>query len=89
MSTTTDGRKVVDVFELCDTHGFPLPIAIALTHEKGAQVDWGAFLTKARKAGWNMTRKLVEFREAVRENYGEAYAAEWHARALKFLEETK
>jgi hypothetical protein len=75
---TTDGRPVLDLFDLYDREGVPMEIILlhAHTHFTEYQIGWGQFLDRARKAKWNLARKLPGILNLVREEFGAEYADE-------------
>jgi len=55
VGTTTDKRPVLSgrhVFDLKDTHGFPLSMAFIECDKAGIEIDWVGLIESARDAGW-------------------------------------
>lgn len=72
VSITQDGKLVLSgkiVFQLCDTHGLPLPIIFDRLSQENYMVDWMDFYACARKAGWPHKTIIRKLNEAMLDNW--------------------
>ena len=74
---TADGRPVIDIFDVYDTHGVPLDMAISAAIEAGHAVDWIEFWVTSVRRGWNPRSTLAKLSEAVGDALGPAFHAGW------------
>jgi len=78
-------QGVLGVFQICDTFGFPLEIAILEIRDRGYVVAWDEFIKDARKHGWKEKTIRTKILGAVNEAFGADYLTEFTKRLDKCL----
>lgn len=55
-------KNTKKLFDLVNTHGYPLSMALEQLRKARIVVSWAEFIVHARKAGWSdmTTRKVIE-----------------------------
>lgn len=68
--TTEKNPVVVGVFRFCETFGVPLVDLLFVLRERGAMVDWRAYVREAEHAGMKRERVLVRLDVAISDVFG-------------------
>ena len=82
---TTDGTKVVDFFNLVETKGFPLDLALLALKDVGLNPDWISFWNKAMDKGWKPSSTWIRLETSIQEAYGPEYLEQWQKRMRAYL----
>lgn len=67
IGATVDGKPIVDgadIFQLHDTHGFPLSMSFVQCEERGWMIDWVGLIKEARTHGWFDSQTWDHIQEA-------------------------
>ena len=81
-------RGMPGVFEMCDTFGLPLEIAVDYLHEHGLVVAWDEFIKDARQHGWTEKTIRKKILGAVQESiiYDHEYKRIFETRLDAYME---
>jgi hypothetical protein len=82
---TTEGSKVIDFFNLVETKGLPLDVALLALKDLGLTPDWISFWAKAMDKGWKPTSTMLRLETSIQEVYGPDYLEQWKIRMQFYL----
>ena len=82
---TSDGRQVVDFFNLVETKGCPLDFTLTALSSYNLVPDWISFWEHSIEKNWKSSSTRLRLEAAITEVYGVEYLEEWRIRMGHYL----
>ena len=76
---------MIAFFDIVETRGVPLDVAIQYLDSKGMVPDWTGFYEEALKHGWKPNRVCLRLENVIADVYGPDYLKEWQTRMDRYL----
>ena len=77
---------MVDFFNLVETKGLPLDLALTAINQQGLVPDWIGFWEHALDKGWIPKGTRLRIEAAILEVYGQEYLEQWQRRMLLYFQ---